>query len=82
MLWVFRRVPALDNAQGFVDVPDKLVEKLVAEKKAAFTYDQTLELEPDPPPRKRKAAADDDDEPTDDEQPPDDDAARRRSRSR
>jgi len=79
MLWVFRRVPALQNQQGFVDVPDKLAAQLVAENKAATTYDQTLTLEPEPQTRKRKPADADDD---DDAPARDEDAQRRRKRSR
>jgi len=49
VLWVFKRVQALNNAQGFVDVPDELVPKLLKGGQASETYDQALELEPEPP---------------------------------
>jgi len=49
MLWVFKRDPELHNAQGFVDVPDVLAERLIQEGKAATQYDLTLECEPAQP---------------------------------
>jgi len=49
MLWVFKRDPALNNAQGFVDVPDVLADRLIQEGKAAAQYDLTLEREPEQP---------------------------------
>jgi len=49
MLWVFKRDAAINNAQGFVDVPDVLADRLIQEGKAAAQYDQLLELEPEQP---------------------------------
>ena len=50
MVWVFKRDPAIQNQQGFVDVPDALADRLVAEQKAAYQYDATLAMEPEPQP--------------------------------
>lgn len=49
LLWVFKRDPALNNAQGFIDVPDVLADKLVQAGKAATQYDQSLMCEPEQP---------------------------------
>ena len=47
-LWVFKRVAALNNQQGFVDVPDKLAPELLKAGQAAVMYDAALEMEPEP----------------------------------
>lgn len=48
VMWVFRRVPELKNEQGFVDVPDALRPRLIAENKAADVFDASLHPEPEP----------------------------------
>jgi hypothetical protein len=49
MVWVFKRDPELHNAQGFIDVPDVLADRLIQEGKAAAQYDQNLMREPEQP---------------------------------
>ncbi len=49
VLWVYKRRKELNYQQRFVDVPDALAPKLIAEGAAAEVYDWQLEPEPDQP---------------------------------
>lgn len=49
VLWVYKRRKELNYQQRFVEVPDALVPKLIAEGAAAEVYDWQLEPEPEQP---------------------------------